>query len=1025
MLRTSLFYSCCFFLSRFNSRLTRLPRLANGCLAIICSLALAGCGGMDPSLGSSSSSSSSSTSTSSGVASSTSSSSGKSSSSSSSSGAVNLGKLVVAINAGAAESARLNQEEFGPDRFFTGGTTQRVDRPISGVEEGSLYQSERYGNVRYEIPLSKATYTVVLHFAELYQQAEAARSFNVVVENNTVLTALDLFKQVGRDTAWRYTVENVSVADGSLSIALNTLTDNATISGIAVYSQDGGSLVEPIKPVLNTSASINRYDGARENTVNFDEGWKFNLGDVSGAQNTSFNDAAWSAINVPHDWSISLPFNEQSLAAHGGGFLDGGVGWYRKTFSLPSDAAGQKLYVQFDGVYMDSTVWLNGQQVCARPYGYISFECDITAAAKLGANNILAVKVNNKQPSSRWYSGSGIYRHVWLKTVHPVAVSYMGSFIKTPSVTASNASVEININVQNLSATNQTVTLQNVIFDSQGNQVEAGAIEATAIGANSNKDLQQTLTVINPALWSPDSPTLYSVVSQLMLNGVKVGSYTTVFGIRSFELNANSGFWLNGKRLKINGVCLHHDLGALGAAVNTRAIEKRFEMLKKMGTNAIRTSHNPPSPEFLDLADKMGFIVMDEAFDMWYGAKTANDYARFFNNWSERDIKDMVRRDRNHPSVIMWSIGNEIAQASDQNAAKRLIGFVRSLDTTRLVGQAFAQWNYDTGAEGTAGLEDFVGLNYNPGIYDAQHAKYPSRKFIGSETSSAVRSRGIYNNNNLQLSSYDNAIVGWGQTAENSWRDVNTRDFIAGEFIWTGFDYIGEPTPNEAWPAKSSYFGAIDTAYLPKDIFYFYQSRWNWSGPTMVHIVPMNWTQWTQGQAVKVMVYSNAESVELVLNGTSLGTKTIAQTQGHIEWSVPFAKGTLEARARVGGRVVVTDTVRTANAAAQLSVSVDRASINADGADLAFVEVNVLDAQGTLVPNASNLINFTLEGPGQLVGVDNGNAVSLESYKGKSRSAFSGKLMAIVQSTRTPGTISLKATASGLAAAEIKINTSP
>ncbi|HMY41309.1 MAG TPA: glycoside hydrolase family 2 TIM barrel-domain containing protein, partial [Marinagarivorans sp.] len=364
----------------------------------------------------------------------------------------------------------------------------------------------------------------------------------------------------------------------------------------------------------------------------------FNLGDVSGGQNSSFNDASWSAINVPHDWSINLPFNEKSPAAHGGGFLDGGIGWYRKTFSLPASAAGQKLYIQFDGIYMDSTVWLNGQQVCARPYGYTSFECDITAAAKIAGSNLLAVKVINQQPSSRWYSGSGIYRHVWLKTVNPVAVSFMGTFVKTPSVSANSAAVEININVQNLSAANQMVTLQNVIFDAQGNQVEDGTIEATAINANSNKDLKQTLTVSNPALWSPDAPALYSVVTSLMVNGTKVGSYTTTFGIRTFELNANTGFWLNGKQLKINGVCLHHDLGALGAAVNTRAIEKRFEMLKQMGTNAIRTSHNPPAPEFLDLADRMGFIVMDEAFDMWYGAKTANDYARFFNDWSERDI---------------------------------------------------------------------------------------------------------------------------------------------------------------------------------------------------------------------------------------------------------------------------------------------------------------------------------------------------------------------------------------------------
>lgn len=981
-------------------------------------LALSGCGA-EPTGSWSSSSSTSSTSSASTSSSSSGSSSGVTSASSS---GMAKGNLVVAINAGSSDVAILNKEEFGPDRFFSGGTTQLIDRPINGSDEDALYQSERFGNVQYEIPVSNANYTLVLHFAELYQSAEATRTFNVSVENKAVLNSLDLFKQVGRDSAFTYRLENLAVTDGSLSIALNTLTDNATISGIAVYSNNGGKLVEPVTPPTAKSVDINRYDGARETTVNFDEGWKFNLGDVSGGQNTSLNDSAWSAINVPHDWSISLPFNEKSLAAHGGGFLDGGIGWYRKTFSLPASAAGQKLYIQFDGIYMDSTVWLNGQQVCARPFGYISFECDITAAAKIGSSNLLAVKVNNKQPSSRWYSGSGIYRHVWLKTVNPVAVSYMGTFVKTPSVSATNASVEINLNVQNLSASTQMVTVHNVIFDGQGKQVEDGTIEATAINASSNKDLKQTLTVTNPALWSPDSPALYSVVSSLMVNGSNVGNYTTVFGIRSFELNANTGFWLNGKQVKINGVCLHHDLGALGAAVNTRAIEKRFEMLKQMGTNAIRTSHNPPSPEFLDLADKMGFIVMDEAFDMWYGSKTANDSARFFNDWSERDIKDIVRRDRNHPSVMMWSIGNEIPQAADQNAAKRLIGFVRGLDNTRLIGQAFAQWNYDAGAEGTAGLEDFVGLNYNPGIYDSQHIKYPNRKFIGSETSSAVRSRGIYNNNNLQLSSYDTAIVGWGQTAENSWRDVNTREWIAGEFIWTGFDYIGEPTPNEKWPAKSSYFGAIDTAYLPKDIFYFYQSRWNWQGPTMVHIVPMDWTNWTVGQAVKVMVYSNAQSVELFLNGTSLGAKTITQTQGHIEWSVPFAKGTLEARARKGG-TIVSDSVRTANATAQIGLIVDRARINADGSDLAFVEVSVLDAQGTVVPNASNLINFSVEGPGVLVGLDNGNAVSLESYKGKSRSAFSGKLMAIVQSTRTPGTITLKANAQGLTGGEIKITT--
>jgi len=501
------------------------------------------------------------------------------------------------------------------------------------------------------------------------------------------------------------------------------------------------------------------------------------------------------------------------------------------------------------------------------------------------------------------------------------------------------------------------------------------------------------------------------------VDGVPVDTYTTPFGIRYFAFDANTGFSLNGQSMKLNGVCLHHDLGALGAAFNYRAMERRFEMLKEMGANAVRTSHNPPAPEFLDLADRMGFLVMDEAFDMWYAEKTEFDYARFFNEWSETDIQDMVTRDRNHPSIIIWSIGNEVPQAGDLTVAGRLIDAVREVDDTRAVGQAFAAWAYH---ENTAGIEDVVGLNYSPGLYDSQHSTHPDWKFFGSETSSAVRSRGVYNGYNTQCSSYDDHIVGWGQTAEDSWRDVNTRDWIAGEFIWTGFDYIGEPTPYE-WPAKSSYFGIIDTANFPKDIFYFYQSRWNWDGPTMVHIVPMDWTNWNNGQNVRVFVYSNADSVELFLNDTSLGSKTVDPEEGRLEWSVSFAQGTLEARARKNGAVVVTDTVRTAGAAAGLSLSVDRNAMAADRRDLVFVEVDVVDANGILVPRADNLIHFAVEGPGTIVGVDNGDAISHESYKASSRSAFSGKVLAIVQSTGEPGEITVTATSDGLTEADVQI----
>jgi len=442
-------------------------------------------------------------------------------------------------------------------------------------------------------------------------------------------------------------------------------------------------------------------------------------------------------------------------------------------------------------------------------------------------------------------------------------------------------------------------------------------------------------------------------------------------------------------------------------------------MLKDMGVNAFRTSHNPPAPELLDIADRLGLMVMDEAFDCWYAGKNSYDYGRFFNQWFDKDVQAYVARDRNHPSVIIWSIGNEVAQAGDKTTVQKLIDAVHAKDATRPITQAYAAW---VGTDTITGIEDLVGINYAPDRYDSVHSAHPAYKMFASESSSALRSRGIYNGNNNQCSSYDDQAAGWGATAEQSWKNVSTRAFIAGEFIWTGFDYIGEPTPYE-WPSKSSYFGAIDTANFPKDVFYFYQSKWNAGGPTMVHIVPMNWTSWTNGQAVKVMVYTNADSVELFLNGKSQGSKTMDSATGHLQWSIPFAAGTLEAKASKGGAVVVSDKVQTAGAAAALRLEVDRSSIAADGRDLAFVEVDVVDAQGVLVPQASNTIDFTISGPGTIAGVDNEDPTSHESYKGKSRSAFSGKALAIVQSSTTPGKVTLKATSGMLTGASVDITT--
>lgn len=768
------------------------------------------------------------------------------------------------------------------------------------------------------------------------------------------------------------------------------------------------------------SATLNNtYDGARESTVSFDLGWKFHLGDVSGAQATAFDDSSWTTLNVPHDWSISLPFNQSSTAKDGGGYLDGGLGWYRKTFTLPAADAGQKWFVQFDGVYMDSTIYLNGTQVCARPYGYTSFECDITSIVKTGAANLLAVKVNNQQPSSRWYSGSGIYRHTWLKHVNPVHVAYTGTQVTTPQVSASSATVNIAVTIQNDSTSSQTVTLTSSVRDAAGTEVGKATSAATAVSSGNAADVAQSVTVTNPKLWSPSEPNLYSVITTVSVDGSVTDTYKTPLGIRTTVFDASTGFSINGTKLKINGTCNHHDLGALGAAVNTRAMEKRLQMLKDMGVNALRTSHNPPAPELLDIADRLGLMVMDEAFDCWYAGKNTYDYGRFFNQWFDRDIQDLVARDRNHPSVIAWSIGNEVPQAGDKAVVQKLIASVHAKDNTRPTIQAYAAF---VNTNDITGLEDLVGINYAPDRYDSVHKSNPSYKMLASESSSALRSRGIYNNNNNQQSSYDDAWAGWGASAEASWKNVNTREWIAGEFIWTGFDYIGEPTPF-TWPSKNSYFGAIDTANFPKDIYYFYQSKWNASGPPMVHIVPMNWTTWANGQAVKVLVYTNAESVELFLSGKSQGSKTMSATTGHLQWSVPFATGTLEAKASNGGAVVVSDKVQTAGAAEALLLKPDRASITADGRDLSFVEVDVVDAQGIVVPQANNTISFDISGPGTLVGLDAGDSTNHESYKGTSHAAFSGKLMAIIQSTTTPGTITLKASSGSLTGSSTTINT--
>jgi beta-galactosidase len=756
------------------------------------------------------------------------------------------------------------------------------------------------------------------------------------------------------------------------------------------------------------------YNGLRGQ--NFDEGWQFYQGDVGGGQNTAYNDNGWESITLPHDWSIFNSFNRYSAAGGGGGYLDGGVGWYRKTFTVPSDYNGKKVFIQFDGAYMNSQVWINGNLLGSRPYGYISFEYDLTPYLVYGCSNVIAVRINNNQPNSRWYSGSGIYRNVWLTVLDPTHVAYCGMFVTTPTVNGSSATVNVKTEVVNQSGASQAVSLTTTILDADGNTVATNTAAAVNINAGGNSTFDRNLTVSSPQLWSPNSPYLYTAQTEVSVGGLVVDTYQSTFGIRYFNFDANNGFSLNGVSMKLNGVCMHHDLGSLGAAVNYRAIERQMQLLKEMGCNAIRTSHNPADPQLLEICDRLGLMVMEEAFDCWETGKNSNDYHLYFGNWAQTDIKAMVTRDRNHPSIIMWSIGNEISSPRTATAAN-LRNWVREIDTTRPVTWGcFAVTMGNATEQAVASLLDLVGYNYFPYMYDSGHSGHPDWKMFGSETSSAVRSRGIYKtpaNQNIltggdnQCSSYDNSVVSWGNSAESSYTEINRRNYIAGEFIWTGFDYIGEPTPY-GWPAKSSYFGIIDTCGFPKDIYYFYQSKW--TTKPMVHLLP-HWN-WSNGATVEVWAYSNCDTVELFLNGVSQGFKTVGSSL-HLSWNVPWSSGTLQAKG-VKGSTVVYDQVTTAGSAAKVRLKADRTSISADGKDLVFIEADITDANGVIVPTATNTVNFSVSGPGTIVGVDNGNAPSTESYKGNSRMAFSGKCLVIVQATKSSGSIVVTAGSGGL-----------
>lgn len=798
--------------------------------------------------------------------------------------------------------------------------------------------------------------------------------------------------------------------------------------------------------------------------------WSFYPGDKPEASKPGFDDSSWRKLNLPHDWSIEADFSVSNPATPGGGALPGGIGWYRKTFDVAESDTGKIFYIDFDGVYMNSSVWVNGQLLGERPNGYISFRYDLTPYLNYGETNTIAVKVDNsKQPNSRWYSGSGIYRNVWLTKVNPLHVDLWGTYLTTPEVTENQAKIVANTTIRNNYGQQQEATLHTILLDASGKQVATIQSPVTT-AQDTTAVVEQTLTIDRPHLWSLDDPYLYTAVTQIEQGGKIIDEYETTIGIRYFEFDINKGFFLNGKSVKIKGVCNHHDLGCLGAAVNTRAIERQLEILKEMGCNGIRTAHNPPAPELLDLCDRMGFIVMDESFDIWRKRKSQYDYSHYFPEWHERDLTDFILRDRNHPSIFMWSIGNEVleqwshidADTMDMKQANMILNFantlnkvensqdlhvnsmltikladmVRELDPTRPITSG----NNETEPGNhlfRSGAMDIIGFNYHEYNYIDFHKKFPNQKLILTETTSGLMSRGFYlmpsdsiytwpirwdlpfDRPIHQCSSYDNNHVPWGTTHEGTWDLVKKYDHISGMYIWTGFDYLGEPTPFW-WPSRSSYFGIIDLAGFPKDIYYMYQSEW--TDKNVLHIFP-HWN-WEEGQTVDIWAYyNNADEVELFLNGKSLGRKQKTDDTYHVMWRIPYEKGTLKAVSYKDGKELLTKEVKTTGTPASIRLVADRNTIKADGKDLSFVTVEVLDSSGLPVPTADNLIRFSVEGEGFIAGTDNGNPTDTISLKKPERHLFSGKALAVIQSTGKQGKVTLTASSEGLGETSIEIST--
>ena len=781
-----------------------------------------------------------------------------------------------------------------------------------------------------------------------------------------------------------------------------------------------------------------------------------NLGDGVAYIAPRFDDSAWRKLDLPHDYSIDGPFT--TTGGGGMGRLPtAGVSWYRKHLSLPSAAAGKSIFLDIDAAMEYSEVWLNGKFVGGWPNGYASFRLDLTPYAKPGADNVLAIRLDNLPSSSRWYPGAGLYRNIWLVETGPVHVGQWGTYVTTPDASSNSATVNLAVTVDNDSKRNANVSVATQIFELDANDQKAGAAVASilaaqvSVGGGKNATIQTRGTVANPKLWGTglhQKPNRYVAVTTVTQNGKTVDTYETPFGIRTVKYDPNAGFFLNGEHVKINGVCDHHDLGALGSAVNYRALQRQLELLAEMGCNAIRTSHNEPAPELMELADKMGFLVMDEAFDQWERQKTTLDNHLFFHDWHEQDLRAQLRRDRNHPSVILWGIGNEVGEQQDRGTngaalAAELTAICHQEDPTR---PTISAMNSASANSPLPAPIDAVGLNYqgaglnsrNP-QYPVFHQKFPEKFIVGSETTDAYSSRGYYSfpvvgpfgagagtnsgtsDGIRQISSYDLYHARWSYPPDYEFAAQDKYAFVGGEFVWTGFDYLGEPDPFSA--SRSSYCGMLDLAGFKKDRFYLYQAYWRPELP-MAHILPhWNWPERvgmtnTDGSAAKtpVHVYTSGDEAELFLNGKSLGRKTKAQYEYRLRWDdVMYEPGELRVVAYKNGKEWAMDSVKTTGAASELLLAPDRATITGDGKDLSFVTLTVADAGAQMVPRSTNEIHFEISGPGEIVATDNGDATDMTAFPSPDRKAYNGLALAIVRAKKGQlGAIQIKAHADGL-----------